>query len=315
MDAGAFLGAAASWPHLYSSQPATFLSPPLVAIVALPFLHIPLNIEPLIWRLALALALVVAWKLIELKRSPRLWLLVLLGNPITFFTLTQGQITPFVLLGLALAVWLWRRGRLLEAGLALALAAQMKPTLFIALPLALLAANQARLLLGLVLGTFALALLYTLLLSPAWLIDFLSATISDHHNLINAQSNTVASFGALAWVIRILILLLVPLVAYRSRPEVALIGALIASLVLTPYLHQEDLLVVFIIAWLFAAIHSPSLSVVVCAAGLVAAALFSPLLLLTWEFVTLLLVSKIARPFSLVPLSRRLLIARIPFSP
>ena len=314
MDSGAFLNAAHAWPFLYSSSPATFLSPPLVALVSLPFLHVPLSFEPLAWRLALVLALVLAWKLAELKHSPRLWLLVLLGNPITLFTLTQGQITPFALLGLSASAWFWRRGRLLEAGIILALAAQTKPTLFIALPLALLAANQARLLFGLVIGTLGICLLYTLLLGPSWLPGFIGATVSDHQNLLSAESNTVASLGILAWVFRIAILVLVPLVAWRqrSRPNVAIIVALVGSLVLTPYLHQEDLLVVFMIAWLFARTHGPHLAAFICATGLLAAFFFSPPLMLTWEFGVILLATQPWRPRPLPLLSPRLLVAPAP---
>jgi hypothetical protein len=190
------------------------------------------------------------------------------------------------------------------------LAAQAKPTLFIAVPLALLAANQARLLLGMVLGALAIGLLYTLLLGPTWLPDFLSATVSDHKNLLSAESNTVASLGGIAWAVRALILVLVPLVAWRKSPEVAVIVALAGSLVLTPYLHQEDPLVLFMVAWLFARIHSPRLSVCVAATGLVAAWAFAPLLMIIWEFGVLLVATNLWRQGLLSPLAHRLRIAR-----
>ena len=122
------------------------------------------------WRAALAIATGV---FIWLWPAPKAWALVICAWSLPLAcAFTNGQDVPFLLMWLALAVALWRKGWGFAAGCALAMCAA-KFHLFILLPLFLL--YRRKLLLGWMTSSLALLLSCFVVQGPTWPKQFLSA--------------------------------------------------------------------------------------------------------------------------------------------
>ncbi len=123
-----------------------------------------------LWRAALAIATGI---FIWLWPAPKAWALVICAWSLPLaYGFTNGQDVSFLLMWLALAVALWRKGWDFAAGCALAMCAA-KFHLFILLPLFLL--YRRKLMMGWLAGSLALLISCFAVQGPIWPKQFLSA--------------------------------------------------------------------------------------------------------------------------------------------
>ena len=237
--------------------PAIF-TPPVAWLVA-PFAVFPFPVAYSLWNALLGLATLITWWLLApgkgLNRLAHL--AVALALPLVAFGLLLGQVVILVAAAVALSWWLLRRGRPLLAGLALSLIA-LKPQLAFLVPLALLVTGQWRLFAGWLSGSAAMLLVALLTLGPAnlhvYLLRLLATGKSLDASLVPVQL-TVSGLlgnGAAALIAQAVIAgLLLWLCRRRRSPEFAIAAGLCGSVLITPYLHAQDLGVLLASAWLY----------------------------------------------------------------
>jgi hypothetical protein len=262
--AGAQLGLRYGWSHLYDLglQLRTlgdlgfspYLNPPVMAWVALPLSFLPFVAAHLIWTFGLLAALGGAWWLLKPEgEGPRVfWLLGFLALFPAAFSIQLGQPQALVLLALALAVRLRERGNEGWAGAVLAVI-WLKPQLAFLLPVALLAARQWRMLIGLGVAGGVLGLVQLAALGPAGLAGYLQALqLASTFDLQRRLSLAGVVPGAVFGVLRVAIvgLLLLASAGDRRRND-ALIAAPLASLLVTPYSGFQDLAILVGTSWIW----------------------------------------------------------------
>ncbi len=153
-----------------TQPPALFVRLPYFAALMAPWARLPFWPSFWIWRMAiLAAACVFIW----LWPAPREWSLLALAWSLPFaFGLTNGQDSAFLLLWVALALALWKRGHEFAAGLVLSLCAA-KFHLFLLLPL-LLPGRRKMAWGGLLGGALLIAACFAVQ-GPHWFAQFLGA--------------------------------------------------------------------------------------------------------------------------------------------
>ncbi len=239
-------------------NPQPFISPPPLAWLVTPLLAVPFIAALAIWTALLLAGLAWTWWLLApggtLGRAAHLALMLGLF-PVAFGVLV-GQPTALVAAAVASAWWLITRGHQVGAGLVLS-AILVKPQLALLVPPCLLLAGYRRtfvawLVAAAVVGGVALALLgvdgvnrYREVLAqtqtPAWGITrrysisgLLGLGLA--FNAVQAVDVAVALFAA--WR------------AERGRPEIALASGIVGSLLFSPYVAFQDLLMLVVAAWL-----------------------------------------------------------------
>jgi hypothetical protein len=242
------------WAAYYSSGDHT-IGPPLQGLVMFPFLFIDPNLGFVIWTALSLGALALIW---WLATSRQWWLLPLLAVlfPIVY-TLLLGQIVVFVGAAVVLGWWLASRGHPLAGGIVLSLAT-IKPQLILLLPLVLLLAGHRRLFVGFCLGTLSLLALSFGLVGPTGVADALANQqyiLSHPHNNYLIK-NMILTLWLGLWPGLALSALLAGLtgwLAWRARHSplgIAFAIGLLGSLLVSPYLHPQDL-TLWVVAGLF----------------------------------------------------------------
>jgi len=180
------LGLTYGWSHLYDAglqsrllkdlffQP--YLNPPAMAWLVLPLSVLPFLAARVIWTVLLLVALVGAWWLLKPagQRPQVFWLLGFLALFPAAFSIGIGQPHTLLLLALALAVRLRERGHDGWAGVVLS-AFWLKPQIAFLLPVALIAARQWRMLLGLGVAGGLLGVAQVVALGPDGVRQYLAA--------------------------------------------------------------------------------------------------------------------------------------------
>jgi hypothetical protein len=237
--------------------PAIF-TPPVAWLVA-PFAVFPFPTAYLLWNVLLGLATLSTWWLLAPGRGlTRLThLAVALAVPLVAFGLLLGQVVILVTAAVALAWWLLRRGQPLLAGLVLSLIA-LKPQLAFLTPVALLVIGQRRLFAGWLAGSTGMLLVALLTLGPANLLVYLLRLLETGHTLdaslvpVQLTVPGLLGNGSLALLAQALIAGLLLWLGWRRRsPEFAIAAGLSGSVLITPYLHAQDLTVLLASAWLY----------------------------------------------------------------
>jgi hypothetical protein len=226
---------------------------PLVPLLFAPLVGLNLVQATLIWAVVTVAATIAAWFLgAPGKKVERaLWLAGLLGSFPLAFTVGQGQLTGLVLLALAGCLRLLRQARPGWAGLCLAMALQLKPSVaYLAVP-ALLLVGQKRATLVAVLVSVGFLAAYVLIAGPGFPATYARALASS--GLLQGQFGVglplyggrlvgyllYASFAAGALVL-----------AWSSHsPTKALAIGVAGSLLASPYVGGYDLLVLFVAGW------------------------------------------------------------------
>ncbi len=262
------------WSHLYDlqAQAAVYeaLGPiwyfPLPYTPPMAWLTAPLTVLPLpvgywIWSVLMAGCLLGAWWLASPKESllRALCLTAALSPYLTLLGLEMGQVIPLQLLSVAAAYRLAGAGREWLAGLAL-IGIALHPQAYFLVPVAFLVTGHRRLLvtfsgaalLLVVASMFALgprgvlAFLDRLRMADANPLQFYVAFSIDlplmfhsHHRLAAIMQATICGFAVVGmWRVR------------RDGLERALAIALIASTLITSFIHLDDLMVLALAAWL-----------------------------------------------------------------
>jgi hypothetical protein len=288
--AAARIGISDGWTHLYDldrqqhlirqlqqiqvlSPLSIYISPPPLAWLATPFTLLPPVPAYLVWTCLSMAALGGAWRLAA-PGGKRRWLyaLPLLAWFPVFTGLVLGQPVAFVMLAIALAVWLAGQGRGFAGGLVLSLAL-LKPQLALLVGPALLVGGELGLGLGWVSGSAVLVALSVAVVGIAGLERGLelvrSVQVFPYNSYLTlgylvdplvrsgylSPTTRLAGFNPLTLGLQAAVALATLVIAYRHRgrrPGALVSIGLIGSILVAPHLHQDDLAVLILAAWLLA---------------------------------------------------------------
>ncbi len=240
-------------PVLWYPAPYT---PPVAWFVA-PFALLPFPLALALWSGLLVGLLLLAWWLAAPGRWPTrvTHLIVALALFPVAFALLLGQIVIVVAAGVTLSWWLLRRDRQFLAGLTLGVLA-LKPTLAFLVPFALLVAGYRRAFFGWALGSGVLAAVA--LMTVGW--TYLSRVAEITHSLSAYKVSVELTLpgllrgGSLALAAQVSLILFTLFLSRRLRrlgPEIPIVAGLVASLLVTPFLHVQDLAVLVPASWMY----------------------------------------------------------------
>ena len=267
--AAAQVGLKHGWAHIYDQglvaveqhrlAPAErvqpFISPPTVAFLVAPLTMLPLDQAYVVWAVLTFLAFAVAMVLCATSRGVGRWVAAV-GALAPWWVMHAVNVGQVVLLVAAGAVVGWRllRDRRDElAGIAFA-SVLLKPNTAVLVPLALLFATRYRALAAWVATAGVIALVTLALLGPSGLTSYFEQL----RGPLPSGADNVTLHGALdatgwfAAALRVLIVAAVMAGAYRFRatPSMAVPLALVGSLLVSPYLHGSDLVVLAAAGWM-----------------------------------------------------------------
>jgi hypothetical protein len=226
--------------------------PPPLPWLVVPFTLLPLPVAYACWSALLLGCIILAWRLVVPTPS-RLarWtaLAAMLAVMPVIYALLLGQILILELAAIAAVWWLVSRGRELPAGILLTVLV-FKPQVAFLVPLALLVIGRWR--------TVAVWLTGSALIAVVALVSTGINGLRDYANRVSDASATPPQFfvptqltlgglfghGLLTLTVGALLVALTIAAVYRYRgegPAVPIACALVGSMLVTPYLHQQDL--------------------------------------------------------------------------
>ncbi len=231
-----------------------FISPPPVAWLAAAFTPLPYWVAYGVWAALMfsSLAFALAWS----TTYRGLTRMVAVGVAIVpwwvLHALYVGQVVPLIAASVLIAWRLLREDRDVAAGIVLSLVV-LKPQAAAVAPLALLAAGRYRAFAVWVVAAATVAGASLLTLGPHGLVEF-----RDSLNLLPASSSDVTLGGALGLTGAALVLsgalivcaALVTARRVRSDPGIVIGLGVLASLLATPYLYENDLCLLGVAGWI-----------------------------------------------------------------
>src|SRR5690348_3783664 len=275
-----------------------FVSPPPAAWMAVPLAWLPIPAGYLAWTvISLAAFAAAAWLVVPGSRLVRVTLiLVALGLWPVHYQFWLGQWTAVTIALLAVSWWMLERGRWAPAGVVLALAFCLKPQDCLLVPVALLVSGRWRpvaafAVSGALVGLVSLASLGTDGVG-SWLSD-LALVRGDPLNAPLTYS-FVFGIGPVATGVEVVLGAAALGLAWYRRDRLELVFALglVGTMVSATYLHEDDVAVLVLAAWLVLR-AGPSLAQQVWLLAGIAAAQFIaiglPLPMLLWEPVWIVL--------------------------
>ncbi|HET7420276.1 MAG TPA: glycosyltransferase 87 family protein [Candidatus Dormibacteraeota bacterium] len=269
-----------------------FMSPPPAAWMVVPIAWLPLQAGYLLWTL-LSLALFVAawWLVVPGTRLARVTvLLISLAVWPVHYQFWLGQWVVLTLALLALTWWLLERDRWVAAGVVLALALCFKTQDVLLVPLALLVSGRWRPVavaagVGAVVAGAALASL-----GPDGVRDWLNIASQIHADPYQAPMTYSSLFGrgALTTAVELVLGAAAIAFAWRRRESLDVVMALgiVGSTASAVYLHEDDMTILVLAAWLVLRSEPGLLQRAWLVAGIVAAqflAIGLPVPMLLWE--------------------------------
>lgn len=226
--------------------------PPPLAWLAVPFTLLPLPVAYACWTALLTACVIVAWRLLLPTRS-RLtrWsaLAAMLAVMPVLYALLLGQILILELAAIAAVWWLLSRGRELPAGILLTVLV-FKPQVAFLVPVALLVIGRWRAVAVWLAGSALLAVVALWTTGLSGLSDYAhrvaDAASTPPQFFVPTQFTLAGVFGHSLLTVAIAGLFVALTIAaiYRQRgeaPALPIACALIGSMLVTPYLHQQDL--------------------------------------------------------------------------
>ena len=267
--AAADVGLRQGWSHIYDQgliswyqmqlapgarlQP--FLSPPTVAFAVAPLIMFPYDTAYVIWAIAGLGALATALALCGVSRGMGRWVAVVgaLAPWWVMHAVNVGQVVPLVAAGCVVGWRLLRDRRDVLAGIALG-AILLKPNTSMLVPLVLLFAGRLRALAAWA-GTAAVVIaLIALVLGPSGLAAYAAQLRGPWPGGADNMTlhGTLDVTGLVAIALRVSIVAATMAAAYgfRSTPSMAIPLALVASLLVSPYLHGSDLCLLAAAGWM-----------------------------------------------------------------
>jgi len=235
-------------------------TPPVAWLVA-PFALLPFSVAIVVWTVLLVVALAATWWLCvpEYRWPARGMQLAIAGAlPAVAFGLLLGQVVAVVAAAAAGSWWLVQRGRPFTAGLALSLIA-LKPQLAFLVPLAILAGGRRRMFLGWLTATAGILAVCLMTLGPTGLATYGSRLYQATQSLdsfVVPVRLTLAGLlgqGLLAHAAQVAVTVITLAVCWRRRgggPEFPIAAGITASLLVTPFVHAQDLAMLLPAGWL-----------------------------------------------------------------
>jgi Glycosyltransferase family 87 len=267
--AAARVGLQQGWSHIYdqglvamyqhqldpSERMQPFISPPTVAFAVAPLAVLPLGTAYVIWAVVTFGAFAAALAVSGIGHGLGRWVAVAaaLGPWWVMHAVNVGQVVPLVAAGMVVGWRLLRDRRDVLAGIAMA-SLLLKPNTAMLVPLALLFATRYRALISWLATAGVVAALSLVVLGPGGVVSYLDQMRgpwpagADNVTLHGAVDAT----GVLAVLLRVLIVVAVMAAAYRlrTRPGLVVPLAIVASLLVSPYLHGSDLCVLAAAGWM-----------------------------------------------------------------
>jgi alpha-1,2-mannosyltransferase len=267
--AASSVGLRDGWSHIYDqglvqlsqmqlaagARDQPFISPPTVAFIVAPFAMLPYDTAYMTWAFITFAAFATALALCGVSHGLGRWIAVVgtLSPWLVMHAVNVGQVVPLVAAGMVVGWRLLRDRRDLLAGVALG-ALLLKPNTAMLVPLALLFATRYRALAAWLGTAFVVALVSLAVLGPNGVATYLGQlrgpwpTGADNATLHGA----LAATGVFAAMLRILIIAAVMAAAFRFRdtPGLVIPLAIVASLLISPYLHGSDLVMLAAAGWM-----------------------------------------------------------------
>lgn len=255
----------AIWSITPGAEWLPFLNPPVLAWIVAPLTAVPYPVALVIWvGVGFAALTLTAFLLAGPDWLDRLALLaILLGLVPVIWALSYGQVVPIVMAVIASAYRLHRR-RPAAAGLLFSLTF-LKPQLTFLVPLCLLVAGDVRFFLGWAVGSVVLVGASVASLGSDGVAHYLGALAmasslqpqleGPHFSLYSLRWSLTTLLGPWAMPARAACLVLALTIAVRNRRDARApiwTGAIVASLLVTPYINPPDfsLLAVAAAIWL-----------------------------------------------------------------
>jgi hypothetical protein len=235
-------------------------TPPLAWLVA-PFALLPFPLAIALWTVGLVIAVLVTWWICApatrwVERFAHL-AIAFAVTPVAF-GLLLGQVVVIVAAVVGGAWWLLRHQRPFTAGIVLALIA-LKPQLAFLVPLALLASGRRRAFAGWVTGSGAILAVCLLTLGVGGLSAYWSRLVAATSSLdffqVPVQLTLSGLLGGalLAHIAQLGVTTITLIFCWRRRasgPEFPIAAGLCASLLVTPFVHTQDMAMLLPAAWL-----------------------------------------------------------------
>jgi hypothetical protein len=246
------LGPTLFYPEIYT--------PPVAWLVA-PLAVLPFSVAIVLWTMLLVVALAGTWWLcVPTYRWPVRGMHFAIAGalPAVAFGLLLGQVVVVVAAAVAGSWWLMQRGRPFTAGLVLSLIA-LKPQLAFLVPLAVLAGGRSRMFLGWLSGSAGILAFCVLTLGPNGLATYGSRLYQATQSLdsfVVPVRLTLAGWlgqGLPAHAAQLAVTVITLTVCWRRRaggPEFPIAVGVTASLLVTPFVHAQDLAMLLPATWL-----------------------------------------------------------------
>ena len=232
-----------------------FLSPPTVAFITAPLTPLPYKTAYVVWAafLFFGLAAALVWASVSTGWSRWIAVVGALGPWWVMHAINVGQVAPLVAAGTVVAWRFARDRRDVYAGLAM-VAILLKPNTAILVPFALLCAWRWRAFATWVGATLAVATVVLLSVGLDGTLAYITQLRG--HLPSGADSLTLQRAlgvpGLTAAVLRVLIVGAVLAASFRLRQSPGLVVplAIVGSLVIAPYLHGSDLVMLAVAGWM-----------------------------------------------------------------
>jgi hypothetical protein len=267
-EAAAQVGVHAGWSHIYDQGPdrevekqlvpkqitLRFISPPPVAWLAAAVTPLPYWFAYGVWAAMMLIALAIAFGWSTSYRG--LARLVAVGMAITpwwvLHSLYVGQVVPLVAAGVLVAWRLALEERNIAAGIALSLVV-LKPQTALIAPMALAAAGRYRAFAAWVVSAAAVTAASVLAIGPHGLAAYAASLNGVPPSSADITlPGTLGLTGAAALLCGALIIgaALITARRVRSAPGIAIALGVLASLLASPYLYENDLCLLGAAGWI-----------------------------------------------------------------
>ena len=275
-----------------------FMSPPPAAWMVVPIAWLPLPAGYLVWTLVSLAAFVAAWWLVVPgSRLARVTvLLVSLAIWPVHYQFWLGQWVVFTLALLALSWWLLERDRWVAAGIVLALSLCFKTQDVLLVPVALLVSGRWRPVAVAAVTGGAIGGVSLLTLGPGGVSDWFNIASQIHADPYQAPMTYASLFGRGPLATGVEVALGAAALAFawyrRDRLDLVIALGIAGSTASAVYLHEDDIAILVLAAWLVLRSAPSLLQRLWLLAGIAAAqflAIGLPIPMLLWEPVWIVL--------------------------
>jgi hypothetical protein len=249
------------WPALHIYQ-TTWVQTPPVAWLFAPLTALPLAVAYEIWAPLMLLMIGLTWWLLAVggARARFAQLAAVLALWAVGIGIASGQLVFLVGACVAVTWWLLKRDHPVIAGLPLVLAFALKPQSASLVPFALLIAGYRRTFAAWAVGAALAGVAVLFVLGPEGTMSFVqrlreaSSRPSDWNAVPGMTFAGILGAGLLASALQLAGAAASLSVAWRTRArgsEIPIASGIVGSHLLTPYLHEPEIFMLVVAAWLY----------------------------------------------------------------